>query len=164
MCDLASFLPLFRHFNECSDFVCFHTRNRKKGGKLMIETAKPTNKQLNLPFIPFPFLRYISDISFGLWYSYKFLQAPKCCTHLFLSRNNCGNNGGRVGLEVRAMNCLPPMWPGFDFRTRRQMGFEFVGSLLRFVRERAILFIDNSIGVKGFVFVFVFFTCLRLNY
>ena len=23
--------------------------------------------------------------------------------------------------------CLPPMWPGFDFRTRCQMWFEFVG-------------------------------------
>ena len=22
--------------------------------------------------------------------------------------------------------CLPPMWPGFDFRTRRQMWVEFV--------------------------------------
>ena len=30
--------------------------------------------------------------------------------------------------------CLPPMWPGFDFRTRRQMWFEFVGSLLCYER------------------------------
>ena len=26
--------------------------------------------------------------------------------------------------------CLPPMWPGFDFRSRRHMWVEFVGSLL----------------------------------
>ena len=26
--------------------------------------------------------------------------------------------------------CLPPMWPGFDFRTRCHMWIEFVGPLL----------------------------------
>ena len=30
--------------------------------------------------------------------------------------------------------CLPPMWPGFDFRTRCQMWIEFVGSLLCYER------------------------------
>ena len=30
--------------------------------------------------------------------------------------------------------CLSPMWPGFDFRTRRQMWTEFVGSLLCYER------------------------------
>ena len=26
--------------------------------------------------------------------------------------------------------CLPPLWPGFDFCTRRHMWIEFVGSVL----------------------------------
>ena len=30
--------------------------------------------------------------------------------------------------------CLPPMWPGFDFRTRRHTWIEFVGSLLCYER------------------------------
>ena len=30
--------------------------------------------------------------------------------------------------------CLPPMWHGFDFRIRRQMWTEFVGSLLCYER------------------------------
>ena len=30
--------------------------------------------------------------------------------------------------------CLPPMWPGFDFRTRCHMWIEFVGSLLCYER------------------------------
>ena len=30
--------------------------------------------------------------------------------------------------------CLPPMWPGFDFRTRLYMWIEFVGSLLCYER------------------------------
>ena len=30
--------------------------------------------------------------------------------------------------------CLPPMWPGFDFRTRCNMWIEFVGSLLCYER------------------------------
>ena len=30
--------------------------------------------------------------------------------------------------------CLPPMWPGFDLRTRCQMWIEFVGSLLCYER------------------------------
>ena len=30
--------------------------------------------------------------------------------------------------------CFPPMWPGFDFRTRRHTWIEFVGSL--FCSER----------------------------
>ena len=30
--------------------------------------------------------------------------------------------------------CLPPMWPGFDIHTRRQMWIEFVGSLLWYER------------------------------
>ena len=30
--------------------------------------------------------------------------------------------------------CLPPMWPGFDFRTRRHMWVEFVCSLLCYER------------------------------
>ena len=38
--------------------------------------------------------------------------------------------GWRCGESI----CLPPMWPGFDFRTRRQMWIEFVGSLLCYER------------------------------
>ena len=30
--------------------------------------------------------------------------------------------------------CHPPMWPGFDFRTRRHTRIEFVGSLLCYER------------------------------
>ena len=30
--------------------------------------------------------------------------------------------------------CLPPMWPGFDFRTRCHTWIEFVGSLLCYER------------------------------
>ena len=30
--------------------------------------------------------------------------------------------------------CLPPLWPRFDFRTRRHMWVEFVGSLLCYER------------------------------
>ena len=30
--------------------------------------------------------------------------------------------------------CLPPMWPWFDFRTRRHTWIEFVGSLLCYER------------------------------
>ena len=34
--------------------------------------------------------------------------------------------------DKKRENCtrLPPMWPGFDFQTRRHMWVEFVGSLL----------------------------------
>ena len=34
--------------------------------------------------------------------------------------------GWRSGESTR----LPPMWPGFDYQTRRHMWVEFVGSLL----------------------------------
>ena len=37
-----------------------------------------------------------------------------------------GVQGWRSGESTR----LPPMWPGFDSRTRRHMWVEFVGSLL----------------------------------
>ena len=37
-----------------------------------------------------------------------------------------GVQGWRSGESTR----LPPMWPGFDSRTRRHMRVEFVGSLL----------------------------------
>ena len=37
-----------------------------------------------------------------------------------------GVQGWRSGARTR----LPPMWPGFDSRTRRHMWVEFVGSLL----------------------------------
>ena len=33
--------------------------------------------------------------------------------------------------------CLPPMWLGFDFRTRRHTWIEFVGSLLCYERFSA---------------------------
>ena len=33
--------------------------------------------------------------------------------------------------------CLPPMWPGFDFRTRGHTWIEFVGSLLCYERFSA---------------------------
>ena len=42
--------------------------------------------------------------------------------------------GGRVGLVVRALACLPAMWPEFDFRTRCHMWIEFIGSLLCYER------------------------------
>ena len=37
-----------------------------------------------------------------------------------------GDQWWRSGESTR----LPPMWPGFDFQTRRHMWVEFVGSLL----------------------------------
>ena len=40
--------------------------------------------------------------------------------------NNFGVQGWRSGDSTR----LPPMWPGFDSQTRRNMWVEFVGSLL----------------------------------
>ena len=43
-------------------------------------------------------------------------------TPLFASKEQ----GWRSGESTR----LPPLWPGFDFRTRRQMWIEFVSSLL----------------------------------
>ena len=39
---------------------------------------------------------------------------------------NQGVQGWRSGESTR----LPPMWPGFDSRTRRHMWVEFAGSLL----------------------------------
>ena len=41
---------------------------------------------------------------------------------------------GMSGWRSGESTCLPPMWPGFDFRTRRQMWIEFVGSLLCYER------------------------------
>ena len=41
-------------------------------------------------------------------------------------KDNCWWQGWLSGEST----CLPLMWPGFDFRTRRQMWIEFVGSLL----------------------------------
>ena len=41
---------------------------------------------------------------------------------------------GWQGWRSGESTCLPPMWPGFDFRTRRQMWIEFVGSLLCYER------------------------------
>ena len=37
---------------------------------------------------------------------------------------------GVQGLRSGESTRLPPMWPGFDSRTRRHMWVEFVGSLL----------------------------------
>ena len=42
--------------------------------------------------------------------------------------------GGWQGWPSGESTCLPPMWPGFDFRTRRHMWVEFVGSLLCYER------------------------------
>ena len=41
---------------------------------------------------------------------------------------------GWQGWPSGESTCLPPMWPGLDFRTRRQMWTEFVGSLLCYER------------------------------
>ena len=41
---------------------------------------------------------------------------------------------GWQGWPSGESTCLPPMWPGFDFRTRRHMWVEFVGSLLCYER------------------------------
>ena len=38
------------------------------------------------------------------------------------------------GWRYGESTCLPPMWPGFDFRTRRHTWIEFVGSLLCYER------------------------------
>ena len=51
------------------------------------------------------------------------------CTIINKHDNN-NNTNGMVGLVVRALNCLSPMWPAFNFRTRCDMWIEFVGSLL----------------------------------
>ena len=48
-----------------------------------------------------------------------FSEGPIMHSHL-------GVQGWRSGESTR----LPPMWPGFDSQIRRQMGVEFVGSLL----------------------------------
>ena len=48
-----------------------------------------------------------------------------CCYFLFLLWQ---------GWPSGESTCLPPMWPGFDFRTRRHMWVEFVGSLLCYER------------------------------
>ena len=42
------------------------------------------------------------------------------------SRQSLGEQGWRSGESAR----LPPMWPGFDFQTRRRIWVEFVCSLL----------------------------------
>ena len=47
-------------------------------------------------------------------------------TSISLNKPNKGVQGWRSGESTR----LPPMWPGFDSRTRRHMWVEFVGSLL----------------------------------
>ena len=44
----------------------------------------------------------------------------------FFLKTALGVQGWRSGESTR----LPPMWPGFDSRTRRHMWVEFVGSLL----------------------------------
>ena len=44
------------------------------------------------------------------------------------------NAATRQGWPSGESTCLPPMWPGFDFRTRRHMWVEFVGSLLCYER------------------------------
>ena len=44
----------------------------------------------------------------------------------FSAEENDGVQGWRSGESTH----LPPMWPGFDSKIRRQMWVEFVGSLL----------------------------------
>ena len=44
------------------------------------------------------------------------------------------SNSRWQGWRCVESTCLPPMWPGFDFRTRRQMWIDFVGSLLCYER------------------------------
>ena len=41
---------------------------------------------------------------------------------------------GWQGWPSGESTCLPPMWPGFDFGTRRHTWIEFVGSLLCYER------------------------------
>ena len=48
------------------------------------------------------------------------------CALIFYEFHSTGVQGWRSGESTR----LPPMWPGFDSRTRRHMWVEFVGSLL----------------------------------
>ena len=45
-----------------------------------------------------------------------------------------GLSGWWQGWPSGESTCLPPMWPGFDFRTRRHTWIEFVGSLLCYER------------------------------
>ena len=42
----------------------------------------------------------------------------------------CAKNDFDEGWPSGESTCLPPMWPGFDFHTRRHIWVEFVGSLL----------------------------------
>ena len=41
---------------------------------------------------------------------------------------------GWQGWPSGESTCLPPMWPGFDFRTHRHTWIDFVGSLLCYER------------------------------
>ena len=41
---------------------------------------------------------------------------------------------GWQGWPSGESTCLPPMWPGFDFHTRRHTWIEFAGSLLCYER------------------------------
>ena len=54
-------------------------------------------------------------------------------THFFMNGIDCITDTGQGWLGGESTS-LPPMWPRFDFRTRRQMWIEFVGSLLCYKR------------------------------
>ena len=48
-------------------------------------------------------------------------------------------NGGEQGWRSGESTRLPPMWPGFDFQTRRHMLVEFVVMFLRVLRFSPLL-------------------------
>ena len=52
----------------------------------------------------------------------------------FLEKQYDGNCLRWQGWPSGESTYLPPMWPGFDFRTRCHMWIEFVGSLLCYER------------------------------
>ena len=66
--------------------------------------------------------------------SYRFLyfivNVQLYCTyyrrHGRCSHNTLGSRDGAVIVHFASHACLPPMWPGFDSRTQRQMWVEFV--------------------------------------
>ena len=60
---------------------------------------------------------------FLIFFTLLHLHVSSIIYHLHVSS---GVQGWRSGESTR----LPPMWPGFDSRTRRHMWVEFVGSLL----------------------------------
>ena len=72
--------------------------------------------------------RFGSSQAYAMKHHWSFTQVTSVGQfHCVLHTTPCDI---RLGLAQCQSARLPPMWPGFDSRTRRHMWAEFVGSLL----------------------------------